>query len=134
MPKSRFWRLLSGLLLVSFLTAGLAACRGGDEAPIAEDVTFEVVAFEPDTFVVGDVTVIIKVLRAGTPLANARVDAQGDMSHAGMVPVQASGTTGADGQVRLPLEWTMAGDWTITVTITTPEGQKRAGQFELVIN
>jgi copper(I)-binding protein len=63
----------------------------------------------------------------GSPITDATVALEGNMNHAGMIPVladpiadAADGT--ADGRYHLPFTFTMLGDWIITVTVTQADG------------
>lgn len=63
----------------------------------------------------------------GDPITDATVALEGNMNHAGMVPVTAAGATddadgSADGHYQLPFAFTMFGDWIITVTVTQADG------------
>ncbi|MCK6578737.1 MAG: DUF4198 domain-containing protein [Anaerolineae bacterium] len=120
------------LALWTLLLLLLTACQGA-ASPTTGEVSFELVALEPDTQIVGEVTLVLRVLRGEAPLAGAQVAVQGDLRRAGVLPVQGGGQTDSAGVVRVPFEWTTGGDWVVTVTITTPDGQQRAGQFELTI-
>lgn len=124
-------RLRAIALLIVLLLAG---CReSAQPTPQAENVTFDLVAMEPDTPVVGEMTLSFLVLENGAPLENAQVAVRGDMNHAGMVPVEGSATSGADGIALVPFEWTMGGDWIITVTVMTPGGLSVTGTIDMVV-
>ena len=69
---------------------------------------------------------------AGKPIEGATVDVRGDMSHAGMQPVMAV-ATGAGGNYSADFEWTMAGDWIVTVTAALPDGRTATRQFDLTV-
>lgn len=64
---------------------------------------------------------------AGTPITDAQVQVEGNMNHAGMAPVlvdavrdDADGSS--DGIYQLPFQFTMLGDWIITVEVTLADG------------
>jgi copper(I)-binding protein len=73
-------------------------------------------------------TMIVLLANAdGTPITDATVALEGNMNHAGMIPVLAEDVTddadgSADGQYRLPFTFTMLGDWIITVSVTQADG------------
>lgn len=118
-------------LLVLLLAAG---CRESAQPTAqADNVTFELVAMNPTVPTVGDVQLIFVVRENAVPLANAQVEVRGDMNHAGMVPVNGTATSGTDGIANVPFEWTMGGDWIITVTVTTPGGLSVTGSFDMQI-
>ncbi len=63
----------------------------------------------------------------GTPITDAIVALEGNMNHAGMIPVLAEEVTddadgSVDGHYRLPFTFTMLGDWIITVDVTLADG------------
>jgi hypothetical protein len=51
------------------------------------------------------------------------IDVRGDMSHAGMTPVIVNQVKGEEGTFAVPFEWTMAGDWVITISAIMPDGR-----------
>ena len=82
----------------------------------------------------GSATLIVLVRDAqAVPIEDARVDLRGDMSHAGMTPVTGTVNGGQDGRYAVPLEWTMAGDWFLDVTVTLPDGRTTTRRFELTV-
>ena len=54
---------------------------------------------------------------------------EANMSHAGMMPVMADSAAGKDGVYRVPLNWTMGGDWYVDVKFTLPDGQTITRRF-----
>jgi len=111
-----------------------AACRQ-ESTPAAQaelDITLTV---EPAEAAVGEAELLIRVRDAGgEPVTPAQVDVRGDMSHAGMVPVLRNDVQGADGEYRVPFEWTMAGDWTVEVTLTFADESSVSKTFELGVS
>lgn len=69
--------------------------------------------------------------RNGQPVSGARVELEGNMSHAGMSPVSATAKEIEAGKYRGTLELTMAGDWIVLVNVTLADGQQVQHQFEL---
>ena len=67
----------------------------------------------------------------GAAVGGARVDLEGNMSHAGMAPVSGEAKEIETGKYRGTLQLTMAGDWIVLVHITLPDGQKLQRQIEL---
>lgn len=71
----------------------------------------------------GDAVVTISLLdTAGVPVTDAAVEIRGDMSHAGMMPVSGTGEHTENGVYAVPIRWTMAGDWNVTVIVTLADG------------
>jgi hypothetical protein len=64
---------------------------------------------------------------------NAQLAIEANMSHAGMTPVMADGAAGKGGVYRVPLTWTMAGDWYVDVKFTLPDGQTITRRFPLQV-
>jgi hypothetical protein len=70
--------------------------------------------------------------RDGAPVTDASVRLEGDMNHAGMIPVISEPVEHeADGVYRVPFEFTMLGDWIISVFVTTADGVEHETQIEL---
>lgn len=83
------------------------------------------IAYQPDNDPVtgGDSPVTITLTtESGSPITDALVEVVGDMAHAGMMPISATGEHTGGGQYHVPLRWTMAGDWQVTVTVTLADG------------
>jgi copper(I)-binding protein len=63
----------------------------------------------------------------GMPITDATVTLEGNMNHAGMVPVMADAVTDeadgtADGIYQVPFQFSMLGDWIVTVTVEKADG------------
>jgi len=70
----------------------------------------------------------------GNPLEGADpVNLRGDMGHPGMTPVLARATDSGGGSYTADFEWTMAGDWVVTVEATLPDGRVKAAVFPLTV-
>jgi hypothetical protein len=81
---------------------------------------------------VGPVTITLKLTDLpGKPISGADIKLEGNMSHAGMVPVFATATEIGAGSYRANIELSMAGDWNILVHLTLPDGRKLDQQFEI---
>ena len=71
--------------------------------------------------------------RSGAPVEGATLRVKGDMTHAGMLPVIVEIKDGPGGVYSVPFEWTMGGDWIVTVVATPAEGEPFQRQFELTV-
>lgn len=122
------------LILLSFLW--LNGCsRVSQEAQANDSIQVEVVSpiFSP---AVGKGNLIFRVTdtESGEPVSDAYLSVKGDMAHTGMVPVLSSAKTGTDGKYTVPFEWTMGGDWILTVSVLLPDGSLVERNFNLVVD
>ena len=116
------------LALALLLT--FAACRPTEPAgggsgqapppdPLGTSVTAELVGSLRD----GDARIQVQAQHFGAPALDAEVVVTGDMFHAGMAPVIAEAAPQGDGRyLTPPLDFTMAGDWILTIDITFADG------------
>lgn len=117
------------LLLIA---TGLAACRQSAETDSSIAISLEVAS---DTLAVGQSELVITVQADdGAPINDATVGVRGDMTHAGMQPVFATAVPAGDGNYRAPFEWTMGGDWVVTVTATLPDGRTTSQEFPFTLD
>jgi hypothetical protein len=117
--RSPFFRVPLFLLLFSVLTA----CRG--ELETGDSGLVLTVAISPTPPAVGPARLIITLEdSAGVPLEGAIIEVEGNMSHAGMIPVV--DTAQAEGSGRYGISdfgFTMAGDWVLDLRATLPDGR-----------
>jgi hypothetical protein len=119
------------LALILFLLP--TACNGRNSQQTNNDDIRIIVAV--DSTSVGETSLLVTVTdKEGTPIDNATVSVKGDMSHAGMVPVLAEAANGENGIYEMPFEWTMGGDWIVTVEVTLPDGRSATQQFNYSID
>lgn len=105
------------------------SCRNQNESLPDLTLTHEV---SPQPPRVGQVTITLRATNAsGIPLTGARISLEGNMSHAGMVPVFAEATEIAPGNYRAIMELSMAGDWIVQVHLSLPDSRKLDHQFEI---
>jgi hypothetical protein len=111
----RRWAWFGLLLLL------LAGCgRGPQDLP---DVAVQV-GIDPDPPRLGLATVTISLRNAEQePISGAAVEIEGNMSHAGMVPVFATASEVAPGRYQAGLDFTMGGDWFLLVRADLPDGR-----------
>ena len=112
------------------LCAGLflAGCQARD-AGAGVSVEHEITPRPPR---VGQAIVTLRVADdAGRPLGGVRVSLEGNMSHAGMRPVFAEARELEPGRYQSGLEFTMGGDWVVTVRLTLPDGRKVEREFDV---
>ena len=99
----------------------LAGCdRGGKDLP---DVAVDL-AIEPQPPQLGPALIAVSLFDAeGQPITGAQVELEGNMNHAGMVPVFSQADEVAPGRYEGDLEFTMGGDWFILVRADLPDGR-----------
>lgn len=116
------------VLLVFALT--LAGCRQSAQTSTA-DIS---IALRAESLAVGETTLHITLTDAsGQPVSAQKIEVRGDMTHAGMQPVLAASSTGENGVYDLPFEWTMSGDWIVTVKATMADGTVAEKRFDLSV-
>lgn len=122
-------------LLGVVLLLALAGCGRMQQAnPSTQDSFSVTLTTDPASPVVAGGAVIVTLHdAAGQPVDNAQLALEANMSHAGMMPVMADGAAGKDGVYRVPLTWTMAGDWYVDVKFTLPDGQKIIRRFPVQV-
>jgi hypothetical protein len=69
----------------------------------------------------------------GQPVEDATVQVIGNMTHSGMTPTVGVLRSAASGIYQVALDFTMAGDWIIDVTLTPPEGAAVVRRFPVVV-
>jgi hypothetical protein len=137
MSITKLKNLLSPMLFLSLIIAAglVTGCgrvqTGGPEA--ATDITVNL-AIEPAEPAVGPSQLVITLTDpTGQPINNATLEIEGNMTHAGMVPVLAEATAGQGGRYTVPFEWTMGGDWIVTVKAILPDGQAVSQEFPVTV-
>ncbi len=118
---------LAILLVFALLLAG---CRQSAQTTTA-DIEIDLRAVTRTT---GKTTLIVTLVDAsGQPVSAQKVEVRGDMTHAGMQPVLAESSEGDSGVYEVPFEWTMSGDWIVTVKVTMPDGAVGEKRFDLSV-
>jgi hypothetical protein len=123
--------------LCVLLVFSLAACRQSQQATPQNQtaVTIEL-EVSPEPPATGESTLLITLTdKDGQPIHDAMLAVRGDMTHAGMQPVSAvAEENAADGLYRVPFQWTMSGDWVVTVTVTLPNGEIHTKTFDMTVS
>ena len=119
--------LLCCLILPLILV--LAGCgRGNKDLP---DVTVDL-DIEPEPPQIGPATITVDLRSSdGQPIAGALVELEGNMSHAGMVPVFNQAEEVSPGRYRTQLEFTRGGDWFLLVRADLPDGRSLERKIDL---
>jgi YtkA-like protein len=105
------------------------ACRPQQSKPT--DLTFAH-EISPQPPRVGKVTITVNIKNtSGVAVSGARLNFEGNMSHAGMAPVFAAATETEPGRYRSVMELSMAGDWIVTVHVTLADGRKLDHELQI---
>ncbi len=87
---------------------------------------------QPSPASVGESELLVSLANeAGEPISGAALSARGDMTHAGMTPVFGESAESEPGRYRIPFEWTMGGDWIVTIQAELPSGDSIERQFDV---
>jgi hypothetical protein len=115
--------------LCCLLLLGVGGCaRGGQDLP---DVGVDLV-IEPEPPQLGPATLTVALTAAdGQPIAGAAVELEGNMNHAGMVPVFVQASEIEPGRYQADLEFTMGGDWFILVRADLPDGRSMERKIDV---
>lgn len=121
-------------LLVAAMAALMlfSACR--NQPTEATDTGTQIMmTVTPEKPKVGPATLAVRVQDpAGKPVSGAKVSVVGDMSHAGMQPVNRDAKDNGDGSYTVDtFAFSMKGDWFITVKAVTPDGKTTQKRFDL---
>lgn len=126
--RERRSALLLTLLLALVPALVLAGCRPPQEASSTPSSAAD--APEPVRIdleappAVGVVPVAVYVLDGSTGVSGATVQVTGDMTHAGMMPVEVEAVEVEPGLYRAEsFAFSMAGDWIVTAEVRYPEGR-----------
>lgn len=94
-------------------------------------ISLEAPVFSPPA---GDGRLVFRVADADDePIDTATLQIRGDMTHAGMLPIEATVAGGENGIYRVPVRWTMAGDWIVTVEVTLSDGRQASRTFDMKV-
>ena len=126
MVSVRWTRLLVSLLILIVLV--FAGCQRIGQSPAANDTAEHAdiqIALHP--MPLEETLAVVLTDAAGAPITDATVALEGNMNHAGMIPVLADPVADdadgdADGHYHLPFTFTMLGDWILSVTVTLADG------------
>jgi YtkA-like len=114
------------------VAAGCGRIQHAD--PTTQDKYKVTLAIVPSPAVVGPGALAVTLRdQAGQPVDGARLQVEANMTHAGMVPLLASVAQSEAGVYRVPLEWSMAGDWYVDLTFTLPDGQRVARRYPVQV-
>lgn len=122
-------RIEPNYLLLLVILGLLTACGGRNSHQTGTN-NYDI-SIQAESTVVGEANLLVTIKdQDGTPINNANVNVKGDMSHAGMRPVLGESDSASDGVYTIPYEWTMAGDWFVTVEVTFADGSTATERFD----
>lgn len=125
-PRRARVRALAGPALIALLCCACGSAGSGES-----DLALELeVAPSPPRVGVAHLTLTLEDA-GGDPVEDAGVHIEGNMNHAGMVPVFADAKEVTPGRYEAELELTMGGDWVLLVDAKTPDGRKHHWQEDL---
>jgi hypothetical protein len=123
--------LLLLLLALSFLAGCTRRSTQKDEAP---ELSVSL-AVSPSPVLVGEASVVVTLVDAtGAPVQGADLRLHGDMTHAGMAPVDLSLREQAPGLYSASVELSMAGDWVLSARGTLADGRRLVREFSLSVS
>jgi hypothetical protein len=118
------------LSLCLVLLLALTGCRPGNKAqggnsaqalPAGVSVKIELEGGAK----VGNVPMLVYILKDNQAVSGAKVDIEATMTHAGMTPALAEAQETETGLYRAdPVELEMPGDWIVIATVALPDGSK----------
>jgi hypothetical protein len=126
-------RLIYFLLLVTVLA--ITGCGGDQTSPNGLQVTLE-----PPTTGQAEPQLTIQLTDSqGQPVTDATLSVEGNMTHAGMALVMSNAITDpadgvADGRYHVPFQFSMLGDWILTVTVQRADGSTSDQNIEVIVS
>jgi hypothetical protein len=122
--------LAFALILILAMTP---SCRRQGDGGIEEAGIEITVGISPDPAVMGAAEMTIQLEKDQAPIEGVELSVKGDMTHAGMMPVLRDGVEREPGIYHVPFEWTMAGDWIVSIDGTLPDGEVFTHTFETTV-
>jgi hypothetical protein len=114
---------LPALAVAALVSLAYLGCRG--EPPPGDPSLRLELAISPTPPAVGPARLILTLSdTAGAPVPGASIRVEGNMSHAGMVPVVDTAEAVSPGRYVIPaFTFSMAGDWVLTARAVLPDGR-----------
>lgn len=126
------WAGALGVLVLGLATQGCGSRRAEQGPPSDPSVQLElVVTPQPARAGTYQIAVTLTEARTKAPLPRAVVRVEGNMTHPGMVPVEAMAQETRPGVYEAPLELKMAGDWVVSVDATLSDGRSAHEQVDV---
>ena len=116
--------------LLTIVILGLLSACGGRNSAQTNTNNYDI-SVEAGSTTVGKTDLMVTVKdQSGNAINDANVSIKGDMSHAGMQPVLGESSSADNGVYTIPYEWTMAGDWFVTIDVTFADGSTATERFD----
>jgi len=114
----------------------LTSCSGSSQKVESIDlINIKVVSpIFPPVVGTGDLVLQVTDAQTGLPISDAYLSVKGDMEHEGMVPVLSSAKAGTEGEYIVPFEWTMGGEWIVSVNASLSDGSLTESNIEMVVD
>lgn len=125
-PHTTSGRLSVALLITASVIA--AGCGGGESG---DDLTVDLTMAPTPPVVGASIVGRITLRDGGQPVAGARLQVEGHMSHPGMAPVIVPASERRAGVYEATWQFTMRGDWILLVTGTLPDGRRLSHRIEV---
>ena len=131
MSRSKITKITLAIWAAASLLTG---CRRSSNLETAPDYQLEL-RVQPSMAAVGEAQLDLELTGPdGQPVEGAQLSIRGDMTHPGMTPVLADADEIGDGLYQADWEWTMAGDWIVTVTVELQDGLIFERAFDLSVS
>ena len=122
---TRTWLRPFPFVLLALCLLLLTACGADDETAPGADLQIGLIPAPGG--INGDYIQVQLADATGAPITAAQVALEGNMTHAGMAPITAAAVTdeadgNSDGTYQLPFQFSMLGDWIVTVAVTLADG------------
>jgi hypothetical protein len=127
-------KIISLSLWILLVLAALPGCRRQSNLDLAPGYEIELIVV-PSPPAVGHSHLELKLTDPeGQPVQGSTISVRGDMTHPGMTPVLAEATELGGGRYTAAFEWTMAGDWIVTIEVELPDGVIFERTFDLSVS
>jgi hypothetical protein len=125
---------LHKLLFLILILMLFGCARQGTAVDEAKEIQVDL-TIQPSPPAMGEATLDLQLEdEQGIPVEGAVLEVKGDMTHAGMVPVLGTFDEVEGGLYHADFEWTMGGDWILTITGTLPDGRNLLRTFDIIVS
>lgn len=122
-------RNLSLLLFIIFMALALSACTPTTAAPVQNKAGLDLSLDQQPLNGMQQGLTFTLVDKDKKPVDGATVEIEGNMNHPGMAPVMLKAEGKGNGKYTANIQYTMGGEWSLTVTAKTPAGDSVVKTF-----